>query len=70
MNVTKKTTTLEPFKLSEPRPRPLPVEDPPPPPIRAKPAPKFNSGPTKEEEAIQAAKAANHKAHNAKYGQK
>ena len=60
-------TTFRPFKLSEGKPKLPPPEEPKPERYRAKPAPKFAEGPTKEQRALEAAREKNRKEVAQKY---
>ncbi|KAF8060087.1 CFAP99 [Scenedesmus sp. PABB004] len=54
------------FALSQPRPKPPPAPEPPPPARRARPPPRPSPGPTREQLAIEAARAANRAAAEAR----
>lgn len=56
----KRTTTApEPFNLTQPRPKPPPQEEVTGPAIKARPAPRHASGPTREQRALEEACARN-----------
>ncbi|GMH36406.1 hypothetical protein BSKO_04274 [Bryopsis sp. KO-2023] len=67
IQLTKKYTECKPFNLTKPKPKPPPLEEAIPDPIKPKQPPPKLEGPTKEERAIEAAKAMNRKEQAAKY---